>query len=113
MAVSGYKYDATRNDGSPYVQLSFLQAAYSAACLAELNVSKIQNIVKKETAGHVMMMLNTTLTAAASIAEKTIQAHTEKACWGCGDTSHLFMARGGKVLCPKAHIPEIRANADR
>eukprot|EP00957_Ditylum_brightwellii_P194643 14826794-Ditylum_brightwellii.AAC.1 len=23
------------------------------------------------------------------------------------------MARGGRVLCPKAHIPEIRANADR
>eukprot|EP00957_Ditylum_brightwellii_P089293 6799040-Ditylum_brightwellii.AAC.1 len=54
IAVSGYRYNASQNDGSPYAQLSFLQAAYSAACLAKLNVSKIQNIVKKETAGHAM-----------------------------------------------------------
>eukprot|EP00957_Ditylum_brightwellii_P146589 11159703-Ditylum_brightwellii.AAC.1 len=51
MAVSGFKYDASKNDGSPYAQLSFLQAAYLAACLAELNVSKIQNIVKRRQRG--------------------------------------------------------------
>eukprot|EP00957_Ditylum_brightwellii_P125683 9580530-Ditylum_brightwellii.AAC.1 len=53
------------------------------------------------------------LTTAASIAKQTIKSHTEKVCWGCRDTGHPFMAKGGKVLCPKAHLPEVRANADR
>eukprot|EP00957_Ditylum_brightwellii_P057060 4324548-Ditylum_brightwellii.AAC.1 len=64
MTVRNYQYAVSRNDGSPYSQLLFLQEAYSAACLAELNVSTIQNIIKKGTAGHTMVAIKAPMTVA-------------------------------------------------
>eukprot|EP00957_Ditylum_brightwellii_P036093 2734273-Ditylum_brightwellii.AAC.1 len=84
------------SDDCEQLLMLLLQEAYSAACLAELNVLKIQNIVKKETAGHAMATFKTLLATAASIAEQTIRT-----------TDHPFMAKCGKVLCPKAHLPEV------
>eukprot|EP00957_Ditylum_brightwellii_P149100 11353171-Ditylum_brightwellii.AAC.1 len=48
-----------------------------------------------------------------SVAERTLQYHRDKACWGCGAKDHNFSKKGGHIICPKAHLPEVKANAEK
>eukprot|EP00957_Ditylum_brightwellii_P126318 9630514-Ditylum_brightwellii.AAC.1 len=49
----------------------------------------------------------------ASVAERTLQQHREKACWGCGAKDHNYSLKGGHIICPKLHLPEVKANTEK
>eukprot|EP00957_Ditylum_brightwellii_P187877 14305294-Ditylum_brightwellii.AAC.1 len=49
----------------------------------------------------------------ASVAEKTLQYHREKACWGCGAKDNNYSLKGGHIICPKGHLPEVKENTEK
>eukprot|EP00957_Ditylum_brightwellii_P018460 1388542-Ditylum_brightwellii.AAC.1 len=81
--------------------------------MAERSLQQVKDIVKTETSGHTFMATPQPGQVNTSVAERTLQQYREKACWGCGAKDHNFSKKGGHIICPNAHIPEVKANAER
>jgi uncharacterized Zn finger protein (UPF0148 family) len=47
-----------------------------------------------------------------SVAEKTMQRHQVRECWGCGSPGHVYSDRSGTIFCPRASEPEVKAKFD-
>jgi uncharacterized Zn finger protein (UPF0148 family) len=47
-----------------------------------------------------------------SVAEKTLQRHQARECWGCGSPDHVYSDRTGTIFCPRASKPEVKAKFD-
>eukprot|EP00957_Ditylum_brightwellii_P134044 10219855-Ditylum_brightwellii.AAC.1 len=48
-----------------------------------------------------------------SVAEQTLRKHSKQQCWGCGSPEHSYSLKGGKVICPKQHLPDVKERAEK
>eukprot|EP00957_Ditylum_brightwellii_P109583 8357915-Ditylum_brightwellii.AAC.1 len=48
-----------------------------------------------------------------SVAEQTLRKHSKRLCGGCGSPEHSYSLKGGTVICPKKHLPEVKERAEK
>jgi uncharacterized Zn finger protein (UPF0148 family) len=110
MKGQGHTYDSSKASRAPFAQISALQRAFSAAVLAELNLQRVRNIAQQEVKS--THAFHAKLTNNMSVAEKTLQRHQSRECWGCGSPDHVYSDRTGTIFCPRAGEPEVKAKFD-
>jgi uncharacterized Zn finger protein (UPF0148 family) len=110
MKGQGHTYDPFTASRAPFAQISTLQSAFSAAILAELNLQRVRNISQQEVKS--THAFHSKLTNNMSVAEKTLQRHQARECWGCGSADHVYSDRTGTIFCPRASEPEVKAKFD-
>ena len=111
MKGQGHVYDPATSTRAPFDQISTLQSAFSSAILAETNLQRVRNIAQQEVQS--THAFHTQLAPAhLSVAEKTIQRYQPRECWGCGSPDHVYSDKTGKIFCPRASEPEIKAKFD-
>jgi uncharacterized Zn finger protein (UPF0148 family) len=110
MKGQGHTYDPASASRAPFNQISALQTAFSAAVLAETNLQRVRNIAQQEVKS--THAFHTSIASHMSIAEKTMQRHQVRECWGCGSPDHVYSDRSGTVFCPRASKPEVKAKFD-
>jgi hypothetical protein len=111
MKGQGHTYDPPATSSrAPFAQISALQAAFSAAILSETNLQRVRNIAQQEVKS--THAFHTKLTNNMSVAEKTLQRHQARECWGCGSPDHVYSDRTGTIFCPRASEPEVKAKFD-
>jgi uncharacterized Zn finger protein (UPF0148 family) len=110
MKGQGHQYDPATASRAPFAQISALQTAFSAAILAETNLQRVRNIAQQEVKS--THAFHTKLTNNMSVAEKTMQRHQARECWGCGSPDHVYSDRTGTIFCPRASEPEVKAKFD-
>jgi uncharacterized Zn finger protein (UPF0148 family) len=110
MKGQGHTYDPSTASQAPFAQISTLQVAFSAAILAELNLQRVRNIAQQEVKS--THAFHSKLTNNMSVAEKTLQRHQARECWGCGSADHVYSDRTGTIFCPRASGPEVKAKFD-
>jgi hypothetical protein len=110
MKGQGHIYDPATASRAPFSQILALQTAFSAATLAELNLQRVRNIAQQEVKS--THAFHAKLANHMSVAEKTIQRHQARECWGCGSPDHVYSDRTGTIFCPRASEPEVKAKFD-
>jgi hypothetical protein len=106
MKGQGHTYDPSTSSRLPFAQISALQTAFSSATLAEVNLQRVRNIAQQEVKS--THAFHTQLTNNMSVAEKTLQRHQARECWGCGSPDYVYSDRTGTIFCPRAGEPEVR-----
>eukprot|EP00957_Ditylum_brightwellii_P190460 14498200-Ditylum_brightwellii.AAC.1 len=94
MMADKFVYDSTRAARDPFTHITNLQMAYVTTVMAKHSLEQVKDIVKTETAGHTFMATAQPVQVNASVAEKTLQYHREKACWGCGAKDQNYSLKG-------------------
>jgi hypothetical protein len=110
MKGQGHVYDPATSSRAPFAQISALQRAFSAAILAETNLQRVRNIAQQEVKS--THAFHASLPANLSVAEKTMQKHQARECWGCGSPDHVYSDRTGTIFCPRGSEPAIKAKFD-
>ena len=117
MQSQNFTYNPSTAGKDPFTQITNLQKAYAAACVAETQLNQVRSIAKSEYTAHALsaqvvgQTLNTNLSG--SIADRTIRNHKEtNTCWGCGATDHVYAVKG-KIVCPRQNDPAIVEAADK
>eukprot|EP00957_Ditylum_brightwellii_P014327 1078361-Ditylum_brightwellii.AAC.1 len=60
-----------------------------------------------------MVVKSASATASMSVIEQKLRKHSKRLCWGCGSPEHSYSLKGGTVICPKKHLPEVKEQVEK
>ena len=109
-----FKYDSTCSNKDAYSQSAKLLEALRHATTAEEQKDSLNTKISQHIRGTQALQSSVHISVAEDTIRKYIESpiprKIERRCWGCGDTTHLFM-ENGIVVCPNKEMPGVAAKA--